>query len=131
MKQTNKPISQKNSKPQKGPPPKDPEVKYIGDNLLRHIRFVISKISGDNDDLYFKLNRWIYSRLQNDERNRKNSIKQKLWNAGMQKCRSCGKVFSSLKGTELHRKDDNKGYILDNCELLCSKCHKEKHNKSK
>ena len=109
----------------RGPKPKDPEVKRIGDAILNHVRFVISEAAGDDVDLRFKLNRWVFSRLLQDEIRVKRPIKKKLWESGMRTCQACGEPFASLKGTELHRKNSDLGYALDNCELLCRECHQE------
>lgn len=50
-------------------------VKRIGDELLKHIRFVIHEVAQGDTTFEFKLRRWIYARLQIDERKTKNSIK--------------------------------------------------------
>ena len=108
----------------KGPQPKNPEVKRIGDAILKHARFVISLSSQDND-FRFKVNRWVFSRLLQDEIRIKRHIKKKLWDTGMQSCQACKEPFPSLKGVEIHRKDGNVDYSVENCELLCRECHQE------
>ena len=62
------------------PPDKQEEnhVKRIGDNILNHIRMMIREISKDNEDFEFKLNRWVYARLQQDEIRKKRPIKREL-----------------------------------------------------
>jgi len=109
----------------KGPAPKDPEVKRIGDNVLNHVRFVISLAAGQDANLKFKLNRWVSSRLLQDEIRIKRPIKRNLWDSGVQACQACGQTFGSLKGVEIHRKNTDLGYSLENCELLCRECHQE------
>lgn len=111
--------------PSKGPQAKDPEVKRLGDKVLDHARFVIDLAAGDNPDLRLKLNRWVFARLMQDEIRAKRPIKHGLWDAGIRACQACGQKFSALKGVELHRKDGNKGYSAENCELLCRECHQE------
>jgi len=69
--------------------------------------------------------RWVFARLMRDEIRIKRPIKQELWDAGMRECQACGQRFSALKGAELHRKDEDKGYSVENCELLCRECHQE------
>ena len=110
---------------QRGPKPKDPEVKRLGDEILNHVRFVISLAAGDKSDLRFKLNRWVFSRLLQDEIRVKRPIKQQLWDSGIRACQACTERFGSLKGVELHRKDKDRGYSVENCELLCRECHHE------
>jgi len=107
------------------PVPKDAEVKRIGDAILSNIRLVISLAAGDDIDKRFKLNRWVFSRLLQDENRVKRPIKWRLWESGIHACQACGEEFTSLKGVEIHRKDESRGYSLDNCELLCRECHQE------
>lgn len=109
----------------RGPEARDPEIKRIGDSLLHHVRDMISLAAGDDADKKFKLNRWVFSRLLQDEIRVKRPIKRELWDGGMRSCQSCGQGFRSLKGVELHRKDASRSYSTDNCELLCGECHQE------
>lgn len=112
-------------KMERGPQARDPETKRIGDALLGHIRMVISLAAGNDVDKRFRLNRWVFARLLQDEIRVKRPIKQRLWDVGMRSCQGCGDLFKSLKGIELHRKDGAKAYSQDNCELLCRECHQE------
>ena len=107
----------------RGPKARDDEVKNLGDPILNHVRFVIGVAARDNEALRFRLNRWVYSRLLQDEVRAKRPIKKLLWTSGMHACQVCGRAFSSLKGVEIHRKNPDLGYSVDNCELLCHKCH--------
>lgn len=111
--------------PARGPQARDQEIKFAGDALLNHVRTVVSLIAGDDADKRFKLNRWIFSRLLQDEIRAKRPIKKLLWNRGTRKCQACGEIFASLKGVELHRKNAQAGYSAGNCELLCRECHEE------
>ena len=111
--------------PTRGPEAKDPEVKRIGDELLNHVRFIVTLAAGEDSDLRFKLNRWVFSRLLQDEIRIKRPVKQKLWEDGMRACQACNQEFKTLKAVELHRKDGSKGYSAENCELLCRECHQE------
>jgi hypothetical protein len=111
--------------PVRGPAAKDAEVKRIGDAILNNVRLVISLAAGDDIDKRFKLNRWVFSRLLGDENRAKRPIKRRLWDSGMRTCQACGEKFASLKGVEIHRKDESQGYSEANCELLCRECHQE------
>ncbi len=111
--------------PIRGPQPKDSEVKRLGDAILDHVRFCVGLAGRDDSHLRFKLNRWVFSRLLQDETRAKRPIKKELWESGMQTCQACGQPFASLKGVELHRKDSDKGYSAENSELLCRECHQE------
>jgi hypothetical protein len=109
----------------RGPRARDAEIKRIGDALLSHVRLVISLAAGDEPDQRFKLNRWVFSRLLQDEIRVKRPIKRLLWDRGARSCHACGKAFASLKGVEIHRKDESQGYSADNCVLACRDCHQE------
>jgi len=115
-----------NIKLQKATPKEENNVKRIGDAILNHVRFVINETAKENADLKFKLNRWVCARLQQDEIREKKPIKQKLWDSGIYSCQSCGKEFETIKGVEIHRKDPSTGYSVENCELLCCRCHQAK-----
>jgi len=109
----------------RGPVAKDPTVKKIGDEILRQVHVMLDLAAGKDDLMRFKLNRWVFRRLLQDEIRIKRPIKKHLWDTGMQKCQACGQPFSVMKGVELHRKDASKGYSMENCELLCRECHQE------
>jgi len=108
-------------------PKTDPQVKKIGDSLLSHINFVLDTVSGDDHVLRFKLNRWIYARLHQKEVQSKKPIKKELWNSGNKQCSKCHKKFKTIKNVEIHRKDQNKIYSIDNCVLVCKECHEKMH----
>lgn len=107
----------------------DPEVKRIGDEILKHINFILDISAKNNSDLRFKLNRWVYSRLMQSEIKIKRPIKKQLWESGIKSCQApnCGKIFTTIKNIEIHRKDNSKGYSVENCILVCRECH-EKNN---
>ena len=113
------------SKPPHTRPIPEDKVKRIGDELLQHVRFVLDELCGDEADLRFKVNRWVFSRLLLDERKAKKPFKDQLWNTGPKLCGACGQAFSSLKGVELHRVDRHKNYSESNCILLCGPCHRK------
>lgn len=108
------------------PQEEENDIKRIGDALLHHVCFIIKEIAKDDADLRFKLNRWVYARLMQDEIREKRPIKQKLWDIGMKSCQLCGKKFKSIKGVEIHRKNRATGYSVENCDLLCRPCHQAK-----
>ena len=109
----------------RGPVAKDPTVKSIGDEILRQVRVMLDLAARDDGLMRFKLNRWVFSRLLQDEIRIKRPIKKHLRETGGQKCQVCGQPFKSIKGVELHRTDSAKGYAVENCELLCRECHQE------
>lgn len=101
------------------------EVKKVGDDILRHVRSSLDRAAKEDVDLRFKINRWIFARLHEDERKAKRPIKKELWEIGDQSCDECGKAFPSSKGVELHRENPDVGYSLENCILLCWPCHQK------
>ena len=107
------------------------DIKRIGDAILSHIRFVIRETSKGDANFEFKLNKWVFSRLLSDSRKQSKPVKRNLWDSGMQSCQDCGKIFSSIKGVEIHRKDESLGYSVENCDLLCRPCHQKPGNKQK
>lgn len=125
---SNKSSSRRPSRPvgtRRGPAPRDPEVKEVGDIVLGVARDAIAEAARADEEFYFKINRWVYSRLLQDEIRVKRPIKRQLWDGGMKNCQACGETFKSLKGVEIHRKDGSLGYSAENCELLCRDCHQE------
>jgi len=105
---------------------KKEKIKHIGDTILHHVRFVINTAAGNDADMRFKLKRWVYARLMQDERREKRFVKKALWDSGIKSCQKCFKEFRSIKGVEIHRKDSEKIYSVKNCELLCRSCHLKK-----
>ena len=102
-------------------------IKRIGDRILEHARFVIGLAAKDDTRMRFKLRRWVYARLLQDEIREKRPIKKALWNSGIRACQryGCPEKFSTIKGVEIHRKDADEAYSVENCQLLCRKCHQE------
>lgn len=111
-------VSEKN-----GGETREEKIKRIGNGILEHARLVIELAARDDAQMRFKLNRWVYARLLQDEIREKRPVKQALWDSGVRTCQGCGREFSSIKGVELHRKDANEIYSVGNCQLLCRECH--------
>lgn len=107
--------------------PRDPIIKKVGDEILNHVKFIIDITSGDNVNLKFKLNRWVYSRLLYSEIKEKKPIKKKLWESGINFCQvpRCNNIFKSLKNVEIHRKNQQTAYSIKNCILVCRECHEK------
>jgi len=106
----------------------DPKIKRIGNPILKRTRVMIDKAVGNDVDLKFKVNRWIYARLPRYERRIKDRIKRKLFKLGM-KCQcgqpDCTKVFSTSKNVEVHRRLRTKMYSEENCVLVSKVCHEK------
>ena len=94
--------------------------------LLNRIRQMIKKTSGPDYDRWFRINRYVYARLQLDERKTKSLIKKALLGSAMGlSCGHCGEEFKNPKGVDLHRINAAKGYHRGNCMLLHPWCHQE------
>jgi len=106
--------------------PSDDTVKRIGDKILENARFGIELAAGDDIQMRFRLRRCVYQRLLQQEIREKRPVKQALWDSGIKACQGCGEQFHTIKGVEIHRKDGAAPYSVENCELLCRKCHQRK-----
>lgn len=95
-------------------------IRKNGKIILNSVRKRIKDMANGDYDVEFKINRYIYSRLQLDERNLKDKIRKKLKSS---KCHVCGKTFTTIKGVHLHRLDETRGYHMDNCVFVHRKCH--------
>ena len=94
--------------------------------ILNKTREYINDYAGGDLDKWFYANRFVYARLQKDERRTKTPLKKKLLESN-QPCYYCKKHFKNKTGVNLHRLDDERGYSLDNCVLMHSECHKKFH----
>ena len=94
--------------------------------ILSHVREMIRQYAGDDADKWWYANRFVYARLQLDERKTKASIKQRLLE-GNRTCHACGEHFDSRKNVHLHRLNGNRGYSEGNCVLMHADCHTKHH----
>ena len=101
------------------------DIKKTGDAVLVYLRSAIREAAKGDTTFEFKLRRWIYARLQLDEREQSKAVKQKLWDSGIRQCQACGKKFSNIEGVEIHRKDSSLEYSVENCELMHRRCHQK------
>ena len=90
--------------------------------ILDKTRKAISDYAGNDPDKWFYANRFVFARLQLDERKTKTNVRKELLEAN-QLCHYCNKQFENKKGVHLHRLDGERGYSLDNCALMHSECH--------
>ncbi len=97
--------------------------------ILNRTRKAIRDHAGNNPDKWFYANRFVFARLQLDERKTKTQIKRDLLQA-QKLCPHCNKPFESGAGVHLHRRDGSRGYSLDNCTLMHPGCHIEHHKDS-
>lgn len=98
--------------------------------ILETTRGLIREYAGDDPDLLFYANRFVYSRLQLDERKTKPKIKRRLYEKNPT-CRFCGGNLDQLSGIHLNRIDSSKTYSFENCDLMHADCHRKHHRESK
>jgi len=103
----------------------DPE----GHQILKDTRCRIHEAAGSDPDRLFVLNRYVYSRLQLDERKQHYKLKRALFE-NYPHCYACKKELLQIRDLELHRLDSNRGYVLENCVLMHRECHQELHHAS-
>ena len=94
--------------------------------ILTRTREMIAEHAGGDHDKWWYANRFVFARLQLDERKTKASVKQELLESGAP-CHACGKPFESKRNVHLHRLNGNKGYSDGNCVLMHADCHQKVH----
>ena len=94
--------------------------------ILENVRALIQEHSKGDADRWWYANRFVFARLQLDERKIKTGVKKSLLEPAP-KCHLCGKPFETQKGIHLHRLDDSKGYSQQNCVLMHAECHQQHH----
>lgn len=87
---------------------------------------MISEHAGGDADKWWYANRFVFARLQLDERKTKTGVKKKLLDADSP-CHACGKPFESKRDIHLHRLDGSKAYSGANCVLMHAECHRRYH----
>jgi hypothetical protein len=94
--------------------------------ILDITRKAISDHAENDRDKWFYANRFVFARLQLDERKTKTQIKKDLFEAN-KPCHYCNKPFEKKMGVHLHRLNGERGYSFDNCALMHPNCHKQYH----
>ncbi len=90
--------------------------------ILDETRKAISDCAGNDPDKWFYANRFVFARLQLDERRTKTQVKKDLLAAG-KPSHYCREPIDNKVGIHLHRRDGNRGYSADNCVLMHGECH--------
>jgi hypothetical protein len=91
-------------------------------------RRAIREYAGQDFDRWFYANRFVFARLQLDERRTKVKIKKDLLDT-QPRCayERCNLAFDDKRGIHLHRIDSTRGYTHENCVLMHNECHTEYH----
>ena len=101
--------------------------------ILVRIRNALTKKSSGDSNLLWAMRRYVYIRLQFDERGnpmQRRNLKRKKMAAQKGICPICGKQLPQ-KGAELDRLSAMKGYTEQNTRLVCHGCHREDQAKKK
>ena len=99
------------------------------DEILAHTRKLLREHANDDPDKWWYANRFVFARLQLDERKTKTSIKRQFMDE-MKPCHYCKKPFETKRDIHLHRLDGDKGYSESNCALMHAECHQKYHSES-
>jgi hypothetical protein len=97
-------------------------------DILDVTRRAIREHAEQDPDKWFYANRFVFARLQLDERRTKVQIKKEL--LGTQpRCayEGCNLPFDGKRGIHLHRIDGTRGYTRENCVLMHNECHTKYH----
>lgn len=103
----------------------------LAKKILENTRRRIVEMADGDTNLLWAVRRYVYIRLQHDERGnptQRKILKLKKWVAQKGKCAMCGKKLPE-KGAELDRIYPMKGYTLANTRLVCQKCHRTDQEK--
>ncbi|OHB62154.1 MAG: hypothetical protein A2Y76_00755 [Planctomycetes bacterium RBG_13_60_9] len=97
-------------------------------DILDITRRAIREYAGQDPDKWFYANRFVFARLQLDERRTKVQIKKELLDTQPTcACEGCPLGFDSKRGIHLHRIDSRRGYTRENCVLMHNECHTKYH----
>jgi len=90
------------------------------EQILEYVRQLIAEASEGDVNAWFEINRWVYARLQLDER-RKKPRKVDLFNKQHGLCYCCKGKINDIKGTD--RIDESQWYDEGNVALVHRSCH--------
>ena len=102
------------------------EDREIGHRILNNARRAITRAAGDDPDRLFYLRRFVFTRLQLDERGAKTGIKGRLYERDP-RCHRCKEKFETQTHVDLHRINGDRGYTDENCVLMHPECHQKHH----
>jgi uncharacterized protein with PIN domain len=96
--------------------------------ILERTRQEITEAAGADPLAEFSIRRYIYIRLQYDERGnpaQRKKLKMKLFDKQLGRCPLCQEPLIALNGAELHRTQASTGYTEDNTTLVHPACHRK------
>ena len=93
--------------------------------ILNQVRIHIKEAAGENQDNWFKINCYVYARLQRDEKGEKPS-KIDLFDKQGGICWICHGRIDNIKDTDRHRIKLETGYSdANNVVLVHRSCHQQ------
>ena len=99
--------------------------------VLEQTRQQIEALADNNSDLLWAVRRYVYIRLQHDERGNpmeRKKLKKEKRIAQKGKCNMCGEKLPE-RGAVLDRLAPMKGYTFANTRLVCQKCDRADQEK--
>lgn len=97
--------------------------------VLDYVAGEIDRISAGDEDLAFRIRRYIHARLQLKNRGnvqQREKLRKSLFGRQKGTCALCDKPFTELSGTHVHRTGPG-GYTEANCQLVHEDCHEKHH----
>ena len=101
------------------------DERELANQLLVEFRRKLNELSSNDASLEWAMRRYIYIRLEHDERGKpteRKLLKAKLTMRQHGKCACCSRDLPQ-KGTVLDRLEAMKGYTEENTRLLCPSCN--------
>lgn len=99
--------------------------------ILRYVGSEVERIAGGDEDLAFRLRRYIHARVQMDNSGtsqQRQKRQKKLFDKQAGRCALCEGAFVELAGTEMHRLTPGR-YTETNTVLVHRECHQEHHRR--
>jgi hypothetical protein len=93
------------------------EQEALAKHLLEYVRAEIDRAAGSDTAAAFAIRRYVYVRLQHDERSKpmeRRKLKMKKFDQQQGRCAMCNQPITELAHTHLHRLTAVGGYIEDN-----------------
>ena len=103
------------------------EERKLAQKALSNVREFLTNAAGSDSELLWALRRYVYIRLQHDERGKpqqRRILKLKKKASQRNLCAECGSELPE-RGAELDRLDPMLGYTEGNTRLLYHECHRK------
>lgn len=101
----------------------------VARRVLQHVRDEVERFSEGDLDLEFAIRRYVYKRLQGDERGareKRETFRRRLFDRQQGRCVFCQESFAQIAGAETHRTKSGR-YSEANTVLVHRECHQEHH----